>query len=143
MLTTMMVREGHKVKPSALASGSQSIICLICEAGELRSGGPNEVRCPVCGYAPSRGVLQALRQIITLPDALGSHACECGHPEMRRLPDGMFHCPACSSEVLPKRSECRAPNAARKPSAPREIVTNPVAGAPTHGKHRRSSARGA
>lgn len=25
----------------------------------------------------------------------------CGHPEMRRLPDGVFHCPACGSEVLP------------------------------------------
>jgi len=43
----------------------------------------------VCAYAPNRGVLEALRQIISLPDALGSHACEeCGHPEMRRLPDG-------------------------------------------------------
>ncbi|MBA2715209.1 MAG: hypothetical protein H0U55_16875, partial [Rubrobacteraceae bacterium] len=26
---------------------------------------------------------------------------ECGHPEMRRLPDGTYHCPACGSEVLP------------------------------------------
>ena len=23
--------------------------------------------------------------------------CEYGHPEMRRLPDGVFHCPACGS----------------------------------------------
>jgi ribosomal protein L37AE/L43A len=90
------------VKPSALASGSNSIICPSCEAGELSSGGHNGDRCPVCGYAPGRGVMEALRQIIALPDALGSHACEeCGHPEMRRLPDGVSHCPGCGSEVLP------------------------------------------
>jgi len=46
-------------------------------------------------------MLQDLRSIGTLPEALGSHACECGHPEMRRLPDGVFHCPACGSEVFP------------------------------------------
>jgi len=97
------------VKPLALASGSHSIICPSCEAGELSSGGHNGVQCSLCGYAPSHSVLEALRQIIALPDALGSHACEeCGHPEMRHLPDGVFHCPACSSEVLPARSEYRA-----------------------------------
>ena len=45
--------------------------------------------------------LEALRQITDLPDAVGRHACECGHPEMRRLPDGKRHCPACGSEVVP------------------------------------------
>jgi hypothetical protein len=96
------------VKPSTLASGPQSIICPSCEAGALSSGGHNGVRCPVCGYAPGRSVLEALWQIISLPDALGSHACEeCGHPEMRRLPDGVSHCPGCGSEVLPTRSNCR------------------------------------
>jgi hypothetical protein len=29
---------------------------------------------------------------------------ECGHPEMRRQPDGAFHCPACGSEELPLSS---------------------------------------
>jgi ribosomal protein L37AE/L43A len=98
----------QKVKPSILASGSQSIICPLCEAEALRSGDQqNGVRCPVCGYAPGRSVLEALRQIISLPDALGSHACEeCGHPEMRHLPDGVAHCPACGSEVLPTRVRC-------------------------------------
>jgi hypothetical protein len=98
----------HKVKPSALASGSHSIICPSCEAGELRSGGHNGVQCLVCGYVPSRGILGTLQQIISLPDALGSHACEeCGHPEMRLLPDGVSHCPGCGSEVLPTISKCR------------------------------------
>jgi ribosomal protein L37AE/L43A len=40
-------------------------------------------------------------RISKLPDAVGGHACECGHPEMRRLPDGVYWCPACGSEVMP------------------------------------------
>jgi hypothetical protein len=51
-----MVRNGHNVKPPAPASGSHCIICLSYE--ELSSGGQNRVRCPVCSYAPSRGVLE-------------------------------------------------------------------------------------
>jgi ribosomal protein L37AE/L43A len=95
------------VKPSILGSRSHSIICPSCEAGELCSGGQGSVRCSLCGYAPSRSVLEALRQIIALPDALGRHACEeCGHPEMRRLPDGVSHCPGCGSEILPTISNC-------------------------------------
>jgi hypothetical protein len=47
-------------------------------------------------------MLETLRRIPALPDALGSHACEeCGHPEMRLLPDGTFHYPAYRSEVFP------------------------------------------
>jgi hypothetical protein len=46
-------------------------------------------------------MLETLRQITDLPEALGNHACECGHPEMRRLPDGTRHCPSCGSEVVP------------------------------------------
>jgi hypothetical protein len=108
-LGSVKAGKGHKVKPSAPGSGFHYLICPSCEAGELRSDGhQNGVRRPVCSYAPSRGVLEALRQIISLPDALGSHACECGHPEMRCLPDGVSHCPACGSEVLPARSNCRA-----------------------------------
>jgi hypothetical protein len=107
MLRSVMERT-YKVKPTTLASGSHSIICPICEAGELRSGGQNGVRCPVCGYAPSRGAIDTLQQIISLPDAFGRHACEeCGHPEMHLPPDGVSHCPGCGSEVLPTRSNYR------------------------------------
>ena len=96
------------MKRPALASGSHFIICPICEAGEMRSGGHDEFRCPVCGRTLGSGILEALQQIITLPDALGKHACEeCGHPEMRRLPDGVSHCPGCGSEVLPTRANSR------------------------------------
>ena len=48
-------------------------------------------------------MFETLEQVAALPDAIGGHACECGHPEMRRLPDGVFHCVACGSEVLPIR----------------------------------------
>ena len=117
------------MKPLAPASGSRSLVCPSCEAGELPSNyHQNGVRCPVCGYVPSRGVLETLRQIISLPDALGSHACEeCGHPEMHRLPDGVFHCPACSSEVLPARSEYRAEGVATNRGRRRSFDGNPDA----------------
>lgn len=60
------------------------------------------MRCVTCGGRLSGAMLEILRGISALPDALGAHACEeCGHPEMLRLPDGTFHCPACRSEVLP------------------------------------------
>jgi len=84
---------------------------------------PGHLICPVCGYSKlcledlplpascdscdcifDDVVLSTLEQIVTLPDAIGKHACECGHPEMRSLPDGTFHCPACRSEVVPTES---------------------------------------
>jgi hypothetical protein len=59
------------------------------------------MRCESCGAHVQRAMLETLRSIAALPDAQGSHACECGHPEMRPLPDRTYHCPACGSEVLP------------------------------------------
>jgi DNA-directed RNA polymerase subunit RPC12/RpoP len=50
----------------------------------------NRIVCPVCGSGK-----------LELRGLLGSHACECGHPEMRHLPDGVFQCPSCGSEVFP------------------------------------------
>ncbi len=79
------------------------LTCPTCEAGDLLFGGLAKPCCDTCGYSPGLGVLATLRQIYSLPDALGAHACECGHPEMRRLPDGVFRCPACTAEVLPLR----------------------------------------
>jgi hypothetical protein len=43
-------------------------------------------------------IVQTLKQIVALPDALGKYACEYLHPEMCSLPDKMFHCPACGSK---------------------------------------------
>ncbi|HZY56580.1 MAG TPA: hypothetical protein VFE09_02135 [Rubrobacteraceae bacterium] len=78
------------------------MVCPLCESGGLRYDEQSVVRCTGCSRTLDGPVLETLKQIIALPDALGEHACEeCGHPEMRCLPDGTFHCPACGSEVLP------------------------------------------
>ena len=89
------------MKGSAPASGPYAITCPLCEAGELCLSERISVRCVSCGHAVEGAVLRTLEQIASLPDALGNHACECGYPEMCRLPDDVFHCPACGSEVIP------------------------------------------
>ncbi len=89
------------MKASTLASRSDRLICPVCEAGDLHPSGGDRARCSSCGCILGAATLLTLEQIIALPDALGKHACECSHPEMRRLPDGAFHCPACGAEVLP------------------------------------------
>jgi transcription elongation factor Elf1 len=85
------------------------IVCPACGSGELQFRGPTLLQfrgpalaeCDSCGRDVDRAVLSVLEQIVALPEAIGLHACECGHPEMRRLPDGAFRCPACGAEVLP------------------------------------------
>ena len=86
--------------PSSKASRLRHIVCPFCESGELISVGPGSARCRSCGLPLVGSTLETLRDVIGLPDTLGAHACDCGHPEMRELPDGVFHCPACGSEVL-------------------------------------------
>ena len=83
------------------ATKSHSLTCPFCEAHELRPFGHNSARCVSCGGLLSGAFLGTLRRITELPDAADQHACECGHPEMRRLPDGVYRCPACGSEVVP------------------------------------------
>jgi ribosomal protein L37AE/L43A len=80
---------------------SHPLTCPFCEVYELRPFGHNSLRCESCGGVLSGVLLETLSQIARLPDAIGRHACECGHPEMRRLPDDVYWCPACGSEVLP------------------------------------------
>ena len=87
--------------PSGTASRPNRLICPFCESGELLHFGPGFARCGSCGLPLLSSTLETLRDVIGLPDVLGAHPCECGHPEMRKLPDGVFHCPACGSEVLP------------------------------------------
>jgi hypothetical protein len=77
------------------------ICCPFCEIYELQPFGHSCLRCASCGSFLTGTLLETLRQILELPDAVGGHACECGHPEMRCLPDGVYWCPACGSEVLP------------------------------------------
>jgi ribosomal protein L37AE/L43A len=83
---------------------TQPLTCPVCEAGRLSAFGRESARCDSCGCLMGGLVLRMLREITDLPEPTGSHACECGHPEMRRLPDGVYWCPACGSEVLPVHS---------------------------------------
>ena len=102
------------MRSSSVASRPSSLVCPLCEVGKLKPSGKDSAQCGSCAGPVSGAMLGALRQIVALPNALGKHACEeCGHPEMRRLPDGTFHCPACRSEVLPS-------DASSTPSGPEE-----------------------
>jgi hypothetical protein len=89
------------MRTSASNRGTHFIDCPLCEVGELHAFGRDSARCGSCRGLFGGEILETLREIVGLPDALGNYACECGHPEMRRLPDEVFHCPACGSEVLP------------------------------------------
>lgn len=82
-----------------------SLVCPACGDGELQSRGTAFVRCGRCEETVDVTVIQVLLEIVALPDALGRHACDCGHPEMRRLPGGIYRCPACCAEILPVEAE--------------------------------------
>lgn len=84
-----------------MASTTSSILCPFCGINQLDRSPQGMAHCGRCGRSISTEMLKTLMQIVTLPGAIGSHACECGHPEMRRLPDGVLWCPSCGSEVLP------------------------------------------
>jgi ribosomal protein L37AE/L43A len=98
--------------PSHTTSRPDHIACPVCGFGKLRVRGPTLAGCDSCGRVVNRAVLGTLEQIVALPDVLGAHACECGHPEMRRLPDGVFWCPSCGSEVLAFEMDPAFPNEA-------------------------------
>ena len=83
------------------APNTSPLTCPFCEASDLRDFGRNSARCGACGGIVGGDFLELLRSIVTLPDTVGRHACECGHPEMRLLPGAIYRCPACGSEVLP------------------------------------------
>ena len=80
---------------------TRTLTCPFCSEADLRAFGRNSLRCNECGGVLGGALLETLYRIVARPDAAGSHACECGHPEMRRLPDGVYRCPACGSEVTP------------------------------------------
>jgi hypothetical protein len=94
------------LRSSTFTSGSDFLVCPLCQAGELQPFGGEGARCGSCGCVLGTAMLLTLEQIIALPDASGKHACECGHPEMRLLPDGTLHCPPCGAEVLPIETIC-------------------------------------
>jgi hypothetical protein len=88
------------------------LVCPLCEVGELLPSGQGSARCTSCASFVSGTMLEVLQCIVALPYSLGNHAREeCGHPEMRHLPGGVFHCPGCASEVLTLNTS----SVARKP----------------------------
>lgn len=89
------------MKSSSLASRSDALVCPPCEVSRLRPSGRGTSRCESCGATFEEAFPRLLNQIVGLPDVMRRHACECGHPEMRHLPDGTYHCPACGSEIVP------------------------------------------
>ena len=97
------------MKGSVSTSKAHLMICPLCEEGELCFPGGLLIRCDSCRRYIESAVMRTLEQLATLPNPLGEHACECGHPEMRRLPDGVFHCPACGSEVVPSNPALSTP----------------------------------
>src|SRR5215204_6338036 len=68
---------------------SRTLICPFCSETELL------VVEGVYDYGPRHPGFN------DLVESAGCLGCECGHPEMRRLPDGVYRCPACGSEVTP------------------------------------------
>ena len=101
------------------------LVCPACGYGALRSRGrgplSRSAECESCWCEFGGGTVVTLKQIVALPDALGKHSCEeCGHPEMRSLPDGTFHCPACRSEVVSTESNLSAAASATRKKANRE-----------------------
>jgi hypothetical protein len=69
-----------------MASRPLSIFCPVGESSELSSNGASMTRCDECGYALIKDVLEMVRQIAALPEVVGEHACDSGHPQMRLLP---------------------------------------------------------
>jgi hypothetical protein len=61
------------------------IVCPLCEPGELHFSGAYAARCDEW-KAVLNVILKTLQEIIALPAAFGTYACECGRPEMRNLP---------------------------------------------------------
>ncbi len=74
----------------SIADWSCPVRCAFCELYKLEPSGHDDVmRCPSCSSLLGGALPKMLRQITELPEVIGRHACECGHPEMSRLPDGV------------------------------------------------------
>jgi ribosomal protein L37AE/L43A len=104
---------GNEVLPTHTASKPNRLVCPACGSRELRPLGQYLANCESCGIL-GRTILETLQQLVALPDVTGKHPCECGHPEMRLLPDGVFHCPACRSEVVPPERAAALPSSLKR-----------------------------
>jgi hypothetical protein len=95
----------QQMHQDSITAGGRSLCCPFCVAHDLEPFGPNSAGCQSCGIELSGARLETLRQLSELSDLASPPACECGHPEMRCLPDGgvywVYWCPSCGSKVLP------------------------------------------
>jgi hypothetical protein len=114
------------VGSATTASRTDYLVCPACGCGQLQPPSrrflPRQIECDFCECAFDKTIVETLKQIVALSVALGKHPCECGHPEMRHLPDGVFHCPACRAEVLPISIPEPRPVAARRSLAAFERI---------------------
>ena len=53
-----------------MASHAHRIVCPVCESGELHSNGTSMARCDACGCTLIKDVLEIIKQIAVLPDAV-------------------------------------------------------------------------
>ena len=74
--------------PSDTACRAHRLTCPLCEWGLLYLLGTGFARCGYCGMPLIGSALETLREVVALPDALGSHPCECGHPRCAICPMG-------------------------------------------------------
>jgi hypothetical protein len=91
-----------------------SLRCPFCEVYELEPFGHNSVRCVTCGCFLIGTLLETLRRIVELPDAVGSHACECGHPEMNACQTKFIGVLPATRRFFPHRSGLRLPRRVRR-----------------------------
>jgi len=78
------------------------IVCPLCELEVMDVLDQSEARCSRCDATLSGSFLGELQTMAALPEVRGRHACEeCGHPEMRLLPDGTFHCRPAAPRYCP------------------------------------------
>jgi ribosomal protein L37AE/L43A len=89
------------MRKTCWTSRRDRLVCPLCEVGKLLPSSQGSARCTSCASFISGTMLEVFQCIVALPDSLGNHACkECGHPEMRHVPGGVFHCRGCAPEVL-------------------------------------------
>ena len=93
-------RRGHELEDT-FATRSRSLTCPFWEAHRRRAFGHKSARCDSWGDLLSGALLETLQGISRLPNVVGGHACDCGHPEIGLLPEGVHRCPEFNPEVLP------------------------------------------
>jgi hypothetical protein len=67
-------------RQTIISANTHSIICPCYGINELERSAEGVVHCSRCDRPLSTQMLKTLEQIVSLPDAIGRHACECGHP---------------------------------------------------------------